>query len=436
LTADELSPSDLASLAYEVTNAEEWAGRYFVRGPRTGRPVGCSLLHFLPNVLTLRYDATEERASDAVDYVSDPMRFTGPPRTEVVPFLSPQLLERAYELIRQTALENSPSVDLPEKAEGLDSIKSIRSRVYIPRTRLQRAFSEHHDELIRLARADKPDRWALASALCTPEENSFLQYYFGEMFRYLGPLRDEPKAVYPLEGARSPWDIGLRGEFTAAVLDLFKDSPVSYIPSTTFLQNGSGAVPVEAPLKDAVLDWLKYLDLSQEVETTDLGLLGHDLKVAVQAGDALHNLVHVGVGVSQVLPILVAALLAEVESVLVFEQPELHLNPKVQTLLGDFFLSIARSGKQCIVETHSEYIINRLRLRAAEDLEDRTLDALGLYFVEKHGPKSHYRLIGVNRFGAIDDWPEDFFDQSPREAESILRAAMAKRRNQRNNKSV
>jgi predicted ATPase len=62
----------------------------------------------------------------------------------------------------------------------------------------------------------------------------------------------------------------------------------------------------------------------------------------------------------------VAALLAPEGSSLLLEQPEWHLHPSVQTKLADFFLSLTMMGKQCIIETHSEHIVNRLQLRMVQ----------------------------------------------------------------------
>src|SRR5690606_25436449 len=121
-------------------------------------------------------------------------------------------------------------------------------------------------------------------------------------------------------------------------------------------------------------------------------------------------------------------LLADADSTLVFEQPELHLHPKVQTLLGDFFLSMALCNKQCIVETHSEYLIDRLRFRIAAAEGNALTDQAKIYFVEKPGASSTFREVTVNEYGAITDWPDGFFDQSQRQAEEIIRAATAKRK--------
>ena len=121
-------------------------------------------------------------------------------------------------------------------------------------------------------------------------------------------------------------------------------------------------------------------------------------------------------------------LLAEPDTTLIIEQPELHLHPKVQTLLGDFFLSMAILGKQCIIETHSEYIINRLRFRAAGAQAETISSLMKMYFVEKKGENSVFRPVDVNKYGAIKDWPEGFFDQSQRAAEEILRAGLEKKK--------
>lgn len=254
-----------------------------------------------------------------------------------------------------------------------------------------------------------------------------LENVFTKSVRYLGPLRDEPKALYPLAAGVDPTDVGLRGEYTAAVLDLHRGRRVRYTPTTAFASAEIETTTSLRTLEVAVTDWLQYFGVAQSVLTVDKGKLGHELKVIPPGLTEPHDLTHVGVGISQILPILVMCLLADVDTTLIFEQPELHLHPKVQTLLGDFFLSMALLGKQCILETHSEYLINRLRFRAAASKSDEIAKRIRMYFVEKHGDTSDFRPVVVNEFGAILDWPDGFFDQSQDEAEQIVRAATQKR---------
>lgn len=226
-------------------------------------------------------------------------------------------------------------------------------------------MTEHRTELIKAFRNDRPSKTRLQTAPLAPileQSVESIQNFFSRNIRYLGPLRDEPKSIYPLAGAIDPNDVGFRGEYTASVLDINKYSQVEYISGKHF-----STIPIEPKigrisLIGAVHDWLSYLGVVEEVSTTDKGKLGHELRVSTdkQNSENLHDLTHVGVGVSQVLPILVLSLLAPKHSTLIFEQPELHLHPRVQSRLADFFVSLNLLGKQCIVETHSEYIINRL----------------------------------------------------------------------------
>ncbi|WP_162528596.1 AAA family ATPase [Mycolicibacterium sp. CBMA 361] len=90
------------------------------------------------------------------------------------------------------------------------------------------------------------------------------------------------------------------------------------------------------------------------------------------------DLTSVGTGVSQVLPVLVMCLQAPPGSLLLIEQPELHLNPAVQQKLADFLLAIAASGRQLLVETHSDYLITRLRLRTAKDPTEDTRNRIAI----------------------------------------------------------
>ena len=258
--------------------------------------------------------------------------------------------------------------------------------------------------------------------------NRLVRNFFRNYVKYLGPLRDEPRPLYPLEHIADLEDVGIRGEHTAAVLDVNQSRKVDYV-SPGFDVDLDGKVVVKsAPLKEAVTEWLSYLGVAESVSTQDHGKIGHSLQVATSSGQKAHDLTNLGVGVSQVLPIVVMALIAPTGSLLIFEQPELHLHPRVQARLGDFFLSLAFHPKQCIVETHSEYLVDRLRRRIAEAPGEKIEDLLAFHFVEQDElGQSTCERVEINEYGAIKNWPKDFFDQSSEEAEGILFAAARKR---------
>ena len=258
----------------------------------------------------------------------------------------------------------------------------------------------------------------------------FVKDFFTDRIKYLGPLREEPKSLYPLESNGSSFDLGLKGENTAAVYENNKQKIISYVNPNCF-ENGGGETLVisEGTLAEAINKWLIFLGVAKDMNTNDRGKFGHELKITTEIEGMKQDLTHVGVGVSQILPILVLCFLSEKGDSIILEQPELHLHPKVQTRLADFFVSMNALGKQCIIETHSEYLINRLRYLVAKSDNTKVANDTMIYFVEKDKKEgfSKYRPITINPYGIIEDWPDGFFDEGEDLATKIVKAGMQKR---------
>ena len=127
---------------------------------------------------------------------------------------------------------------------------------------------------------------------------------------------------------------------------------------------------------------------------------------------------NVGFGYSYVLPILVAGLTAAEGEILIVENPEAHLHPRAQSVLGKFMAWIARyRGVQLFVETHSEHIVNSFRVLTAQ--ETLTPDDVNILFFDEH--YEHFaESIEVDEKGHIHDWPEYFFDQEERDLDIII----------------
>lgn len=245
--------------------------------------------------------------------------------------------------------------------------------------------------------------------------------FFRERVVYLGPLRQDPQLVYKTAPVGAAGFIGTKGEYLATVLHASRAREVM-----SFREDGT---PERVSLSEAVNRWSARLEIADSIQTRDLGRIG--IQVSVQRGGIPPvDLTSVGVGVSQLLPVMVMCLLAEAGSLILLEQPELHLHPALQQRLGDFLLACARSGRQLIVETHSEYLVSRLRRRIAEDESGRLLDALALYFVEQRDDASEFRGVAVNEFGGLTEWPAGFFDQAATESRRILEAGLQKRSQQ------
>ena len=247
---------------------------------------------------------------------------------------------------------------------------------------------------------------------------------FSSSIRYLGPLRVDPNAAQTTEmyaPSGHPDDVGLRGEFAAAVHSNNRRQVVRY-------WNPIGQQVDIAPLEDAMDVWLNYLGVAAHVGTRDATVPNVSWVVrstATQTRD--HALSAVGVGVSQVLPILVAGLLAPEGTILIMEQPELHLHERPQARLGDFFYGLTRVGKQVFVETHSAVLINQLRyLMVKRGQEAR--DAIAIYFVEQDEQgDARFDPIRIGKGGAIENWPDGFFDESLRQEDRITEEGLRNR---------
>ncbi|MDL5038891.1 DUF3696 domain-containing protein [Comamonas resistens] len=257
-----------------------------------------------------------------------------------------------------------------------------------------------------------------------------LTNYFNNSLKYLGPLRSEPQAVYSSIGQPDPKNVGLKGEFTAAALHLNKNNRIKYL-KPNIIEDKIEFEPCESTLAFACQVWLKYLGVISEYSTKDKGKLGYELLVKIDPEDEWHDLTHVGVGVSQILPIVLLSLLSNEGDTLIFEQPELHLHPKIQSRLLDLFYALSESGRQCIIETHSEYFIHRLRLRIAQANDNRLNENSKIYFIDKEKESSLIKSININEYGSILKWPKDFFDQTDSEIERILIEASRKKKNKK-----
>ncbi len=206
---------------------------------------------------------------------------------------------------------------------------------------------------------------------------------------YLGPLRDYPQRFY--EGSEEvPDSVGSRGEKTPEVLLLRKD----------------------ARFRGQLKGWLRKFGLASKIQCEPLGRGVFAVRVTGKQHGSDFDYADTGFGLSQLLPLLVQGLHADKGSVLCVEQPEIHLNPKLQSILANFFATVAKDGRFLVVETHSEHFLLRLRSLIAQKV--LSPDDVGLYFVEKFGDKSKPREIPIGSGGHIesDEWPRGFFEDS------------------------
>jgi predicted ATPase len=386
--------------------------------------IGSGVRHFLPTNLVVKYDLAEEVIGGLDDFSNNQARIFSSRQSVRLP---DSLIRR----LREFGIDSKKLILLNDLSRALKQSKNLRTAYFD-------WYEDNRKDIVaELLNLKSSAGRVLDLPSILDDASRYTESFFAHNVRYLGPLRDAPKSVYPLAARIDARDLGLKGENTAAVLHQFKERSVWFIPPSeleTSLNSDHRASILLEPtsLQKAVTQWLVYLGVAEEVSTKDRGKEGHELKVRLRGLSKAHDLTHAGVGVSQVLPIVVMGLLAERGTCMLFEQPELHLHPSVQSRLADFFVSLSLMSKQCIVETHSEYIVDRLRYRTAQALTGNMLNLFKIYFVEKHHGKSVFNEVGISKYGAIQNWPSGFFDQSQRETTNILLAATEKLESEEN----
>ena len=171
-------------------------------------------------------------------------------------------------------------------------------------------------------------------------------------------------------------------------------------------------------VRGRVNKWLTNFKLKVEVQ--DVKEVIHSIKVTQNKLSL--DITDVGFGISQILPVIVQGFVAPDNSITVIEQPEIHLHPKMQGDLADLAIDITKSGnnKRLVIETHSEYLLKRLRRRIAEG--EILSDNVAIYLVNSNpvNGTSFLEEVTVAPRGSFK-WPNDFTDK---ELEDTIAFAM------------
>lgn len=241
---------------------------------------------------------------------------------------------------------------------------------------------------------------------------------------HISPLREKPSRNYIAKDYC--YSVGSAGQFAPHVIHN-NNNPTFKVDSVLPPMNEKLSLRLEKyPFTEALNSWTKYLGLGR----LDLKVVGDILRLYLN-DDSIDN---VGFGASQVLPIIVECLTARKSQTLLIEQPEIHLHPKMQLNIADFFICSSQGLRNVIIETHSDHIINRVVRRIIEDTTGTLNKQISiLYFDEDKDGNSTITPIIVDDRTGIVNWPDGFFDQYPDEQTAILRAGLIKRKHLREN---
>ena len=241
---------------------------------------------------------------------------------------------------------------------------------------------------------------------------------FGAAFQYLRADRINPAVTFLRSAQRSERDmfLGARGEYTVDVLRAQIDYPVPEGP----LRHSAAARPGLGNQTEA---WLSEIcpGVNLEaaaIEHTDLVRLGFQFRRAGHPVSATRRPTNVGFGLTYVLPIIVACLTATPGSMILLENPEAHVHPQGQSAMARLTCAAAHAGAQLVVETHSDHILNGVRVAVKRNLLPAKDVVLHYFTRADNGVKVESPVIGSD--GMLSQWPPGFFDEWDRSLDQLL----------------
>ncbi|MDR2897619.1 MAG: DUF3696 domain-containing protein [Spirochaetaceae bacterium] len=252
-----------------------------------------------------------------------------------------------------------------------------------------------------------------------------------QSMHYLGPLRTKTDRLYTWGGI-TPESVGFSGENTVAAILAARNRKISLKTRTSY-----------KPLEEILAKKLNEMGLIEDFKVNQLSdqRQEYEVKIKTKGSSDWVDLPDVGFGISQLLPVLVQCFYAPANSIIIMEQPEIHLHPSAQSALADVMIDVINSKEngadrniQLIIETHSEHFLQRLQRRIAEDAVSQ--DKIAAYFADSTKNPATLESLQIDESGNIQNWPENFFGDQMGDITEQAKAAIEKRRKQSRNGST
>jgi predicted ATPase len=239
---------------------------------------------------------------------------------------------------------------------------------------------------------------------------------FTDSFQYLQAERLGPRRFFETSDfqVQQHRQLGTQGEYTAHYLSLFGDSEKIADPALAHPSQKSPNLLLQ------VEAWLGEVSPGIRLSInarSDMDLVNLQFSFA---GGSKFRATNVGFGITYTLPVIVAILAAKPGSLLIIENPEAHLHPKGQAQMGELLARAASIGIQVIIETHSDHVLNGIRLAVHGGRLQPDRVALNFF---QHQQEPAVISPKIDRHGRIDQWPDGFFDEWDKSLDALLEPA-------------
>jgi predicted ATPase len=252
-------------------------------------------------------------------------------------------------------------------------------------------------------------------------ERLYQRSLFSDQFAYLRAERRGPRSVSERSeyAVRQHRQVGLSGEFAPHFLAAFETEGVG----TTALRHHGAPSP---RLRDQVEAWLGELSPGVRIRLTEhLGLDLAQLEYTFSGGgqeSSRYRATNVGFGLTYTLPVIIALLAAPPGALVLIENPEAHLHPRGQNRIGRMLALAAAGGVQILVETHSDHVVNGIRLAAHAGELPPAAACFHYFHRADPDPTLPVQVLSpqLDARGRLDAWPDGFFDEFDKSLEQLL----------------
>lgn len=265
------------------------------------------------------------------------------------------------------------------------------------------------------------DMQPLNSQECVTNGSPYETALFTSQFQYLSADRISPKATYEVSdyAVNQSRSLGNRGEYTAHFLAVNGDQPITI----EAMQHPAAANKTLSGNLDA---WMSEITPGTKVNARLLpeinqASLHYQFSSATELTQSFRP-ENVGFGLTYVLPVVLAVLASQPGDLLIVENPESHLHPGGQSLMGKLVSLASRNGVQVFVETHSDHFFNGIRNSVKSGVIESS--SVNVFYLSRTTDTATHAAcideISIDKNGKVEYWPPGFFDQWEKSLQSLL----------------